>query len=177
MTTVTKSSELAAPKQDTVSAEQIVLSAYARLVAAKNPGVHRLRRGTQLVDAMLEPLFYDIKQRLAAQGHKWVKDENLGCALLLAPLLKKGSLPLGAALAKAKFSSLRFNQLLACNDPAELFTAMQRALRQIDGAASSHDVLRIALSWTEYGADATRKRLLAKYFALDLPPSTEPVAI
>lgn len=169
MTTATNSLDTPVSKPDAISAEQIVLSAYARLVASNNAGVHRLRRGTQLVDAMLEPVFYDVKQRLAAQGHKWVKDENLACALLLAPLLKKGNLPLGAALAKADFSSLRFNQLLACNDPAELFTALQRALRQIEGAASSHDVIRVTLSWTEYGADATRKRLLAKYFALDLP--------
>jgi len=170
MTSDTTSLAAPAARTEPPRAEQLVLSAYARLAASKSPSVHRLRRGTQLMDAMLEPVFYEVKQQLGAHGHKWVKDENLACALLLAPLLKGGKASLGRALSKASFSELRFRQLLACDSPAELFTAAQRALRQVDGAVSAHDVIRIALSWTEYGADATRKRLLADFFSLELPP-------
>lgn len=168
MTSSTPTSAASAARANTPSPEQIVLAAFTRLQASGSPSLHRLRRGTTLLDAMLEGVFHETKQRLRDQGHGWVPDENLACAFLLAPLVKEGKSPLGKTLSKNGFSELRFRQLVASETPAELFTALQRALRQVD-SVSPHSVLRIALRWTEYGVDDVRKRLLADYFGVELP--------
>lgn len=148
--------------------ESIVVSAVSRLRESRDPSLHRLKRGTCLMDAMLEPVFSQALQRLAATGHH-VPHDNLACALLLQPLMSGSSiLPLGKALANSstRFSNLRFSQLIAAQTPDELFTHLQRALRLLDGKANPFDVARIALEWTEHGADRVRKRLIANFYAL-----------
>lgn len=153
------------------SAEQLVLNAYNRLVLSKDPGVHRLRRGTCLLDAMLEPVFHKAKQSLHGAGMFFVPDDNLACALMLLPLLKTSKESLGTALQNGKhpFSTMRFNQLLAVDAVEELFTHLQRALRFVEGRVSAHDVLRVVFGWSEHRVDATRKRLLSQYYRVAIP--------
>lgn len=152
-----------------LSAETIVLRAFRALELSKSPELHRLRRGTSLLDAMMEPVFHQTKQRLQVAGHRWVHDDNLACALLLLPLVKTGSGRVGASLSRGGFSNLRFNQLLATETPDDLFLALQRALRFIEGQVSPFDVLHTALNWTESHKDRIRKQMLADYHQLTLP--------
>lgn len=149
------------------TAETLVVRAVSRLKEARDPGFHRLKRGTSLLDAMLEPVFAQTVQRLRAYQY-FVPHENIACALLLQPLVVGGSAGLGRALANEshKYSPLRFSQLIAADTPDELFTHLQRALRFVDGKVSPFDIARIALGWTENGADRTRRRLIAQYHVL-----------
>lgn len=153
------------------SAEQLVLNAYQRLVLSKDPGIHRLRRGTCLMDAMLEPTFHRAKQSLHAAGMFFVSDDNLACALMLLPLLKPNKDSLGTALKNGKhpFSPMRFNQMLAVDSQEELFKHLQRALRFVEGRVSAYDLLRVVFGWTEHHVDATRKRLLSQYYRVAIP--------
>lgn len=157
------------------SAEAIVVGAVSRLRQSGDPAFHRLKRGTRLLDAMLEPVFGQTVQRLRAHGC-FSPEANIACALLLQPFVSgESKVSLGSALANAKrqFSPLRFGQLIAADSPDELFMQMQRALRFIDGRASAFDVARMALGWTDSGADRMRKRLIAHFHAL---PDTEGAA-
>ena len=156
------------------TAAAIVVGAVAALKASRNPGYHRLRRATQLLDAMLEPVFGQTQQLLRAEGY-FIPDANVACALMLQPLVAGGRNKLGIALARGprQFSPLRLGQLMAADTPQELFTQLQRAVRFVDGKVCPFDTARTALEWTDNGADRVRMRLIGQFHAL---PDAEALA-
>lgn len=151
----------------TPSPEAIVVNAVSRLRLTRDPGFHRLKRGSQLLDAMLEPVFAQTVRQLRAIKC-FSPEDNIACALLLQPYVGASANSVGAALSSSKrtFSSIRFAQLVASDTPEELFTNLQRALQFVEGRASAFDVARLALGWTELGADRMRKRLIGDFHAL-----------
>lgn len=147
--------------------ETIIQRAVGQLRAAGDPQLHRLKRGTELLDAMLEPVFVKTKQQLRA--HKFfVSDDLLAVALLISARLsaEPGNLTLGVQLQRTGYSEMRFASLVRCEDPAELFTNLQRAVRFCKDKAEPFDLLRLVLGWTENRVDATRKKLVAQYYSI-----------
>jgi CRISPR type I-E-associated protein CasB/Cse2 len=98
----------------------------------------------------------------------FVQDDLLACALLLVARLSetKNSRKLGDALNKAEFSSLRFANLVRCEEPADLFINLQRAVRFCENSVDPFDLVRLVLGWTDAQRDSTRKKLIAQFYAI-----------
>lgn len=148
------------------SPETIIVQSIGALKTSRAPGLHRLKRGTELLDAMLEPEFHEVKRSLQAAGHV-VNDELLACALLLLARLAEGktSKTLPRALAEKGYSALRFSVLIRGEDPSELFTGLQRAVRYVEGKVCPFALTRTVLGWTEARLPYTRKSLIADFYA------------
>lgn len=168
---MTTPSESAATPLVKLSAEGLVVKAMSGLRASKNPVFYRLKRGTELLDAMLEPVFHETKHKLRLHKMFWVTDELLACALLLVARLaeKPGSVPLARRLAgksiedTARYSDLRFANLIRSEGADELFQNLQRAVAYSDNKVEPFDLVRTVLSWNDETLPATRKRLMSQF--------------
>lgn len=155
------------PVTDTpITAEGIVVSAVHSLAKSKDASFFRLRRGSELLHAMLEPVFPQVRERLRNADIRWVRDDNLACTLLLLPHVTKGTAPLAKQLAAKNYSTLRFQRLVAAEDIPELFTQLQRAVQFLKGDVSAFDLTKLVLDWTEANRDTRRKRLIAQYYGM-----------
>lgn len=142
----------------------VIVAAVLALQHQKSSSVYRLRRGSTLLGAHLEPVFHELKAKLPT-----CPDDALAAALLLAARAT-GKRSLMAAMAKdnearrPKANDTRIARFIRCNAPAELFIHIHRFLQQCKGAASPYDVAAIALRWRPSLVDAARKDLLSAYF-------------
>ncbi len=141
-----------------------VASTVAALRHSKSPGFYRLRRGSSILDAQLEPEFHKLKAQMP-----YCPDGLLAVALLLAARAD-GSQPLMEALSKdnartrAGAHDSRVARFIRSSDPLEVFTQVQRFIAQCKGQVSPYDVAAITLRWQPLHVDALRKDLLAAYF-------------
>lgn len=150
-------SKLFRPELEVVIAMRVMCNSGAT-------GFFRIKRGAELLDAMLEPEFHAIKVKFKANNH-FVTDELLACAMLLVARLSEnsGNTPLAKKLGILKYSSLRFASLIRCEDYAELFTHLQRAVRFCEGRVCPFNLTQTVLNWTEARRPATRKKLIADF--------------
>ncbi|MBC8737220.1 hypothetical protein F6X40_10415 [Paraburkholderia sp. UCT31] len=150
-------------------AENTVVGKVSALRQSQDPSFFRLRRGTSLLDAMLEPAFHQIKEELKANQSP-VKDELLALAVLLLARLdeKPSNTRLARALASSTspYSAQRFSTLIRCEEPEELFTHLQRAVRYCDNRVCPFDLARIVFGWRESQLPYTRKRLISEFYGL-----------
>lgn len=154
-------------KAETPSKGLIIVRAMNALRASKSPSFYRLRRGNSLMDAMLEPIFPQLRRELAGAGYRYVRDDNLACALLLLAQLRDTTTTekVAAALGNSQYSLMRFQQLMASSNPDALHRSMRRALQFLKLQANPFDLVDIALDWTPNSIDLRRKKMVAHYHA------------
>jgi len=151
--------------------ELLTVGPLLALRAAKDPVFYRLKRGTELLDAMLEPVFHQVKAQLRANRVFWISDESLACALLLVARLDEtpGTTPLVRKLAGKtvkdphRYSDLRFAGLIRSDEPAELFQNLQRAIAYCKARVEPFDLVRTVFGWSGDALPSTRKRLIAQF--------------
>lgn len=156
-----------------VSAQEIVLKHFRQLELSSNSSTIRLRRATSLLDAHFEQVFHQTLKALRDAGHRWVREDNLACALMLVSRLKPSEVPLGKALAENEFSEQRLRQLLASPSVEDFFYASQRAIAFVKGEVNPFSVIYCALNWTDTASDQVRRQLLSHYHNVSLPVLSE----
>jgi CRISPR type I-E-associated protein CasB/Cse2 len=151
---------------DTQRAEQIVVNMMSALRERKDPAFFRLKRGSSVLDALLEPAFHQVRAELRRRN-LFANESLLAVALLLLARVDNaaGTKSLPRALSDAGYSEQRFSTLIRCDEPEELFTQLQRALRFCKGKVSPFSLARTALSWTESQLPQTRPRLIAEFYS------------
>jgi len=150
----------------TQRAEQVVVSLMSALRERKDPAYFRLKRGSTILDALLEPAFHQVRAELHRRG-LFATESLLAVALLLVARVDNaaGTKTLPRALSDAGYSPERFSTLLRCDEPEELFTQLQRALAFCKGKVSPFSLARTALSWTENQLPQTRPRLISEFYS------------
>lgn len=141
-----------------------ICDALAVLRHAKAPSFYRIRRGHDLMDAQLEPVFHKLKAELPR-----CPEDLLALALLLAARADGGTtLMEGLALDNSRSqdgaNDIRVARFIRNTSPMEVFTHAQRFIAQCKGQVSPYDVAAVALRWHGQGLDALRKNLLSAYF-------------
>jgi CRISPR type I-E-associated protein CasB/Cse2 len=144
--------------------EREIVTALSALRNAGDAGIHRLKRGTELLDAMMEPSFHAIKAKLQA-NRQYVNEDLLACAMLLLARMPEnaGNTPFARKLGKSEYSTIRFTNLIRCEDPAELFTHLHRAVKFCDSRVCPFNLTKTVLDWTELRLPSARKRLISEF--------------
>lgn len=141
-----------------------IVAAVNVLQHQKSPSFYRLQRGRDLLDALLEPVFYELKAKLPT-----CPDDLLAVALLLASRAT-GNASLMKALAADNLSrspranDTRVARFVKSSRPEEVFTQIHRFLMQCKGAVSPFDVAAVVLRWRPSMIEGLRKDLLSDYF-------------
>lgn len=146
--------------------ELLITRAVTHLRATGDSSFFRLKRGTTLLDAMLEPIFHQVKETLHQYDYFWISDEQLACALLLLSVLpeQSNSAFLAQSLGKHKYNQSRFRRLITCDDIADLHIQLLRALRYCKFEVSALNVSKIVIQWNEPTISTIRKQMTADFF-------------
>lgn len=129
----------------------------------ESPGIRaELRRCANLEEAALASGTQDLCRKLHARFEDL---DRLGAIAALASHLKAlESRPLAAAFAgkgdAPALSDLRFRRLIQCQEAADLFPLLRRALGLLDKTANLEDLARSLWHWN----DRTRKRWTFTYY-------------
>lgn len=144
--------------------EMDVVTAVSALRNAGDASFHRLKRGTELLDAMMEPAFHALKAKLKA-NRQFVNDELLACAMLLLARLPEnaGNTTFARKLGQNEYATIRFTNLIRCEEPADLFTNLHRAVKFCDNRVCPFNLTRTVLGWTELRLPTVRKQLIAEF--------------
>jgi CRISPR type I-E-associated protein CasB/Cse2 len=158
------------PPNSKPSVAGLIVRAVGALREAADPGFYRLRRATRAIDAMLEPVFSQLRTELALNDLWQPTDELLAFAVLIVARIPEGARaePLGQALRNQprRYSDLRFRTLVMAQSPEALFTQLLQAVRYCNYDVSPFNLVDIVLGWTEARVDETRKRLATQFHGL-----------
>lgn len=152
------------------SVATLVVRAVSALREGRHPSFYRLRRATRVLDAMLEPVFPQLRAELTLRGLWQPSDELLAYALLIVARIPRSTSTksLGEALRSHSraYSNLRFRTLVTAEAAEELFTQLLRAVQYCGYNVSPFNLVDIVLGWTDARVDETRKRLVMGFYGL-----------
>lgn len=128
----------------------------------------RLRRCGSLIEVMFIETFHRLDTRLG--NYERIDHEKLACVVGVLSHVKvnisEKSFASQMALPSnhgqgSRVSGLRFRRLLQCRNNDELFTALVRVVRLLDGTANVRSLAEDIYRW----GDNTRKQLAFEYYS------------
>jgi CRISPR system Cascade subunit CasB len=138
----------------------------------------QLRRCRELDDVLLEPVYYDVRQRLAKLGidvaSDFEGDRRLACVLGLLAWVKENDerRTFSQQLAgrrnesdDAKLSGLRFRRLLQIDDRDELYRSLIGVVRLVGGTVNIPEFVTDIYYWRPDSSSRVRKRWAEDYYS------------